>query len=308
MKSGLISTSRLLLCAGIVSACLPIAAQAAKVNASISHESADYDSDYSYSGPRLDMVINPDGSNWYFNLGYRNRSHDSKQVYTRAELQAAYRFRFDGGWIQPSAKIRQDMTNYDSGSRLTTDIYSNETKFFYDLADSWNLLADVQFGLERQEDKNVSGIVRTSDYLTWEIEPGLRYNLSSNSRVTLTYFNTGKRSDKGETWGLTDNTYNEQARMYLFWKTPIDLVISPYVRYAIGYGEASSWYDSAKFDETKTQSQVSRYALQLAYPITDYLQLQAEYYIEDIEYKEGFSMGKEDSQVKYLKLGARVSF
>ena len=308
MKSGLISTSRLLLCAGIVSACFPLGAHAAKVNATISQESADYGSDYNYSGPRLDVNLNPDGSNWYFDLGYRNRTHDSKQVYTRAEAKASYRFRFDGGWIQPGFKVRQDTTSYDSGSRLTTDYYTNETKYLFSLSEKWSLVGKVQFGLERQEDKNVSGIVRDSDYLAWEIEPGISYHFTPNSRVALAYYNTGKRSDKGETWGLTDNTFNQQARMYLSWRTPIGLVISPYVRYALGYNEASSWYDSARFDETETKSQVSRYALQLAYPISETLRLQAEYYREDVEYKDGFNMGKDDSQVDYLKLGVRVSF
>ncbi|KHT63392.1 hypothetical protein RJ45_12340 [Photobacterium gaetbulicola] len=308
MKTGLRPTSRVVLCAVLVAASIPMVAQAAKVNATLSYESGDYGSDYDYAGPRLDMNINPDGSNWYFDLGYRNRTHDSKQVYTRAEIQAAYRFRFDGGWIQPSAKVRQDVTSYDSGSRLTNDIYSSETKYIFDLSDKWTLWGEAQFGLERQEDKNVSGTVRNSDYLAWEVEPGIRYNLTAKQRLTLSYYNTGKRSDKGETWGLTDHTYNQQARLYYYWDTPIGLVISPYVRYALGYGETSAWYDSAYHDETKTQSKVSRYAIQLAYPLTDYLRIQAEYYIEDVEYKEGFTMGKEDSQVKYLKLGARVSF
>ena len=53
---------------------------------------------------------------------------------------------------------------------------------------------------------------------------------------------------------------------------------------------------------------MSRYAMQLAYPLSDSIRLQAEYYIEDIEFKDGYSMGKEDSQVKYLKLGVRASF
>lgn len=284
---------------------LPWHAQAAKVNATLSWESGDYNSNYDYAGPRLDMNINPGGSNWYFDLGYRNRTHDTKQIYSRAELQTAYRFRFDGGWIQPSVKVRKDTTNYDSGSRMITDIYSTETKYQYDFSDRWGLWGELQFSLERKEDKNVSGTVRNSDYLAWELEPGIRYYTSSNSRLTLSYYNTGKRSDKGETWGVTDDTQGQQARLYYYWKTPIGLVVSPYIRYSLDYASASSWY---KKTDNKSLGKLSRYALQLSYPISDALQLQVEYYLEELKLKDGFTLGKDDSQVKYLKLGVRAAF
>ncbi len=307
MKSSLNTTARAALCFGVISVLASVNAEA-KTNLVASYESGKYESDYSYSGPRIDMTLNPDGSNWYFNLGYRNRTHDSKQVYIRADSGAAYRFRFNRSWIQPSVKIRQDITNYDSGSRLTTDFYKTETKYVLDLNSQWALWGEIDFGLARQEDKNVSGTVRNSDYITWEVEPGVRYSFSKNLSTTLAYYNTGERSDKGETWGLTDNTKNHQARWYLHWRAPMGFVVSPYIRYSLDYGKTSSWYESASFPETATKSKVARYAMRLAYSISSSVQLQAEYYFEDLQFKEGYAMGKDDSQMQYLKLGVRASF
>ncbi|TBL26963.1 hypothetical protein EYY80_40960, partial [Klebsiella oxytoca] len=49
---------------------------AATVNAMFSWESADYDTSNNYSGYRVDFNINPDKSNWYFDVGFRQREHD----------------------------------------------------------------------------------------------------------------------------------------------------------------------------------------------------------------------------------------
>ncbi|MGR6439760.1 hypothetical protein ACU42Y_17940 [Proteus mirabilis] len=43
-------------------------------------ESADYDTSNNYSGYRVDFNINPDKSNWYFDVGFRQREHDNKIV------------------------------------------------------------------------------------------------------------------------------------------------------------------------------------------------------------------------------------
>ncbi|RIQ16895.1 hypothetical protein DLN06_26360, partial [Salmonella enterica subsp. enterica serovar Newport str. CFSAN000835] len=74
------------------------------------------------------------------------------------------------------------------------------------------------------------------------------------------------------------------------------------------YGETSGWYESAAYSETKTKSKVNRLALQMAYPLSDSFRLQAEYYIEDVKYKKGYTMGKEDSSSKYMKVGVRATF
>lgn len=308
MKYDFNKVSGTLLAAGLLTVLLPLQVDAAKINATLSHESGDYGSDYNYAGPRLDMTINPDGSNWYYSLGYRDREHDSGQNYTRADSEAAYRFRFEGGWIQPSVKMRKDTTTYDNGTRIVLNKYATETKYTYSFNDTWGLWGEVEFSLDRQthDTYGKTPITRESDYLSWEVEPGVRYYFADSSRITLSYYNTGQRSDKGETWGLTDDKSSQQARLYYYWKTPVGLTLSPYVRVPLGYGSESSWYP--KSNGTKSLSKVSRYALQVAYPLTSTFQLQAEYYVEDIQYKTGQSMGKEDGQVNYLKLGVRAAF
>jgi hypothetical protein len=310
MKSDFVKVSGSLLSVGLLSLLLPLQANAAKINATLSHESAEYGSDYNYAGPRFDMTINPDGSNWYYNFGYRDRKHDSDQTYTRADANVAYRFRFDGGWIQPSIKYQKDTTTYDSGSRLVNDSYGTETAYIYSFSDRWGMWGEISFGLNKQSSHTANNdkSVMDTDYLTWEFESGPRYYFSNSSRLTLTYYNSGLKSDKGDTWGLSDDKSGQQARIYYYWKGPFDITISPYIRLPIGYSNASAWYDSAYFDETKTMAKTSRYALQLAYPLTETFQLQAEYYFEDTKYKDGFSMGKEDGQVSYLKLGVRAAF
>lgn len=70
MKAKLLITSGKLLvtsgtaaCLGIMAALMPADVQAAQVNATLSWVTGDYGTTYDYSGPRLDMTINPDGSN-----------------------------------------------------------------------------------------------------------------------------------------------------------------------------------------------------------------------------------------------------
>ncbi|MDX2321974.1 MAG: hypothetical protein QNK26_15415 [Moritella sp.] len=311
MKSDFVKISGSVVSVGLLSLVLPFAASAAKINATLSHESGDYGSDYNYSGPRFDMTINPDGSNWYYSLGYRDREHESDQTYKRADVDIAYRFRFDGGWVQPSINLRKDTTMYNSGTRIVLEKYMAETKYLYSFNDSWGIWGEVQFSLDKQTSDKFNDSPDSnmqSNYLSWEIEPGVRYYFANSSRLTVSYYNVGQRSDKGDTWGLTDDKSSQQARIYYYWKMPFGLSFSPYIRLPLGYGDTSAWYDSASFDHTKTMSKTSRYALQLAYPLTDTFQLQAEYYIEDTEYKEGFNMGKEDGQAKYLKFGVRAAF
>ena len=309
MKTKFFSPSVRVSCISLALCMIPLSAQAARVNATLSWESGDYGTTYNYAGPRLDMSINPDGSNWYYTLGYRNRTHETNQNYTRTEGQAAYRFRYAEGWIQPHLNIRQDVTSFESNSRTKVDHYKAGVTYIHDIADSWSLWGVLKGGIERQSDTNASqGITRESDYLQWELEPGIRYSFTPNSRVTASYYNNGVRSDKGETWGLSDDKSSEQVRLYYFYRADNGFTFSPYIRQAIGWGNQHTWYESAALDGTVALNKVSRYALQMSYPIFDSVSLTAEYYIEDVEYKENFDLGKDDLRVKYLKLGVRASF
>lgn len=309
MKAKLLVISGKAACMGMVLALLPAAGQAAKVNLTTSWVTGDYGTDYDYSGPRLDLNLNPDGSNWYYDLGYRKQMHDSEQRYQRLEVMAGYRFRFNEGWVQPSFRIREDTSTYISGNRTTVDFYTAHLAAQYLLSERFILTGNTILGIEREEVNTASNqSLRQADRLTWEIEPGIRFKSSVNTMVTLNYFNAGKRSDKGDTWGLTDDSRNQQMRLYFNWNTPFGLVLTPYVRYSLNYGETSGWYESAAFRETKTKSKVNRLALQLAYPLTDTFRILAEYYHEDVKYKEGYTMGKDDSKSKYMKIGIRATF
>lgn len=157
---------------------------AATVNAMFSWESADYDTSNNYSGYRVDFNINPDKSNWYFDVGFRQREHDNKNRYQRYDLQGSYRFKLNNGWIQPGLKIRQDLTNYDNGSRLTIDFYESKTNYQFPINKDWVLTGSVLFGLQKKEDKRSNGVTNT-DYLGWEIEPGIRYFITPNINMTL---------------------------------------------------------------------------------------------------------------------------
>lgn len=316
MKAKLLITSGKLLvtsgtaaCLGIMAALMPADVQAAQVNATLSWVTGDYGTTCDYSGPRLDMTINPDGSNWYYDLGFRKQLHDTDQRYQRMEVSAGYRFRFAEGWVQPSFRLREDLSTYASGNRTTINFYDAKVAGQYQLSERFAFVGNMIVGMEREEANTASNLVeRNSDRLSWEIEPGIRFKSSANTQMTLNYFNAGKRSDKGETWGLSDDSKNQQVRFYFNWNTPIGLVLTPYARYSLDYGETSGWYESAAFSETKTMSKVDRLALQLAYPLSDTFRLQAEYYIENVKYQEGYTMGKDDSRVKYMRVGVRATF
>ncbi|WP_370546331.1 hypothetical protein NMD64_02700 [Edwardsiella tarda] len=95
-----------------------LSAHAANINTVFSWETADYDTPANYSGYRLDININPTKSNWYFDAGLRQREADNNSRYQRLDLQAGYRYKINNGWIQPSFKVRQDITSYDNGNRI----------------------------------------------------------------------------------------------------------------------------------------------------------------------------------------------
>ncbi len=206
--------------------------QAANVNAMFSWETADYDTPNNYAGYRVDFNINPDKSNWYFDVGFRQREHDNKNRYQRYDLQGSYRFKLNNGWIQPGLKVRQDLTNYDNGSRLTIDFYESKTNYQFPINKNWVLTGSVLFGLQKKEDKRSNGVTNT-DYLGWEIEPGLRYFVTPNINTTVAYFDGGKQAIRHEEYDTKETNHNQQLRMYVNWTTPIGLIVSPSMRKSI---------------------------------------------------------------------------
>lgn len=206
MKSGIQSVGYSVL-AGLTAMTMASTASAAKISLTTSYEVGDYGSTYNYDGPRLDMTINPDGTNWYFDIGTRKRNHDSGQRYSRTDLSAGYRFRFENGWIQPVAKVRRDETLYNStsGGRLMTDIYGLEINHILSLGGNWGLWGDWSFQMMKEASEQVkSGALEKihSDGYTWEIEEGIRYYFSNDSRITVSLYDFGRLADKGDEWGL----------------------------------------------------------------------------------------------------------
>lgn len=313
MKSGIQSIGYSVL-AGLTAMTMASSANAAKISLTTSYEVGDYGSDYNYDGPRLDMTINPDGTNWYFDIGTRKRNHDNGQRYSRTDLSAGYRFRFENGWIQPEAKIRRDETLYKSsnGGRLMTDIYGLELNHILSLGGNWGLWGDWSFQMMKETSESVkSGALESiySDAYTWEIEEGIRYYFSNDSRITVSLYDFGRLADKGSDWGVGGSNWSSQARAYYYHKFANGLSIQPYVRYPLSWGERQQWYVSPSMPEGSDQlSKVTRYAFQFTYPVTTAMRLVGEYYLEDIKYKEGFSTGKDDSKTKYFKLGLNFNF
>lgn len=129
MKLGIQSIGYSVL-AGLTAMTMASSANAAKGSLNTSYEVGDYGNGdaYNYAGPRVDLTMNPDGSNWYFDLGVRKRNHDSGQTYSRTDMGASYRFRFANGWVQPGVKVRRDETLYNSdyAGRLINYKYSLE--------------------------------------------------------------------------------------------------------------------------------------------------------------------------------------
>lgn len=104
--------------------------------------------------------------------------------------------------IQPSFRIREDLSTYASGNRTTINFYDAKVAGQYQLSERFAFVGNMIVGMEREEANTASNLVeRNSDRLSWEIEPGIRFKSSANTQMTLNYFNAGKRSDKGETWG-----------------------------------------------------------------------------------------------------------
>ena len=49
----------------------------------------------------------------------------------------------------------------------------------------------------KKEDKRSNGVTNT-DYLGWEIEPGIRYFITPNLNTTVAYFDGGKQAIRHE--------------------------------------------------------------------------------------------------------------
>ncbi|MBI6482402.1 hypothetical protein JEP12_04435 [Proteus mirabilis] len=271
---------------------------AATVNAMFSWESADYDTSNNYSGYRVDFNINPDKSNWYFDVGFRQSEHDNKNRYQRYDLQGSYRFKLNNGWIQPGLKIRQDLTNYDNGSRLTIDFYESKTNYQFPINKDWVLTGSVLFGLQKKEDKRSNGVTNT-DYLGWEIEPGIRYFITPNLNTTVAYFDGGKQAIRHEEYDTKETNHNQQLRMYVNWTTPIGVIISPSMRKSI-FGKIEDRTNKGEYID----KDMTRYTLQMAYQISPQWRVMTEYYNERVENKNNGSKSTQD----YFKVSVRATF
>ena len=284
-------------------------ASAAKVSLNASYEVGDYGSgdSYNYGGPRIDLTMNPDGSNWYFDLGTRKRNHDSGQRYSRTDLGASYRFRFANGWVQPGVKVRRDETLYNAATagRLMNDQYGIDLNHVVALGGNWGLWGDWSFFMIKETSESVkSGALEKiySDGYSWEIEEGVRYYLSNSAHLTISLYDTGVYQDKGDMWGSGGSRGSTQIRGYFNHRFTNGLTIQPYFRLPVGYGYRDKWYENAADQESKT----TRYALQMNYPITDFLRLNGEYYIEHSKYTP--ESKKDDGHSQYFRLGLNFVF
>lgn len=272
--------------------CSFTSAFAANVTINTGFEQAEYPTDYSYTGARTDISINPAGSNWYIGFGHRDRTHESGQGYSRTDAKLGYRFRYKGGWIQPALEVRQDKANYSdkelgtASSQLKTNFYKFAVDYSHILTDNISLWGATQLGLERVEEKlgkpdsSTGDATRSTDYFTYEIEPGIRYTFSPDVNASVSYYLNSKYSGKGTIWGRTDNSIqNQQVRFYLSLKTPIGVTLMPYVRYSISDTKTYSWYNP-NYD---TEGTLNRMAIRAMYSINKNVSLAAEWYREDSE-------------------------
>ncbi len=310
MKLGIQSIGYSVL-AGLTAMTMASSANAAKVSLNTSYEVGDYGSGdaYNYAGPRVDLTMNPDGSNWYFDLGVRKRNHDSGQTYSRTDMGASYRFRFANGWVQPGVKVRRDETLYnsDSAGRLINDQYSLELTHILALRGNWGLWGDWSFNMTKETNESAKGgALETihSDGYGWEIEQGVRYYLSNVSHMTVSLYDMGVLQDKGDMWGTGGSRGTTQIRGYYSHRFANGLSIQPYVRIPVGYGYRDKWYETAADQESKT----TRYALQMNYPITDAIRINGEYYIEHSKYTPESKHKKPNSHSQYFRLGLNFIF
>ncbi|KLN96985.1 OmpG porin family protein [Moellerella wisconsensis] len=273
-------------------------ANAANVNAMLSWESADYETSNNYSGYRVDVNINPDKSNWYFDAGFRQRKHDNDNRFQRYDLQGSYRFKLNNGWIQPGLKVRQDLTNFQNGNRTTVDFYESKTNYQFPINEKWVLSGSVLFGLQKKEDKRGTNINNT-DYLSWEIEPGLRYFITPNINTTVAYFDGGKQATRHDEYDTKETNHNQQIRIYANWNTPIGLVISPSMRRSI-LGKIDDRTNKGE----RIEKDMTRYTLQLGYQINNQWRVMTEYYNEKVDNKNNGTSSTQD----YFKVAIRTTF
>ncbi len=275
-----------------------IKSHAATVNAMVSWETADYKTPNNYDGYRLDFNINPEKSNWYYDIGFRQRKMDNNNRYQRYDLQASYRFKLNNGWIQPGLKYRQDMTNYDNGNRLIIDYYESKTNYQFPMTDKWQLSGSVLFGVQKKADKR--GMITTNtDHLGWEIEPGVRFLATPNINATLAYFDGGRQANHPDEYDTKETNHNQQVRVYANWNTPIGLVISPSLRKSVLGKMEDRTNKGVRLDKDLT-----RYTLQLGYQINNDWRVMTEYYNEKVKNKNDNTTSTQD----YFKVSVRTTF
>ncbi|MDM3689617.1 hypothetical protein O9368_18955, partial [Proteus mirabilis] len=65
------------------------------------------------------------------------------------------------------------------------------------------------FGLQKKEDKRSNGVTYT-DYLGWEIEPGIRYFITPNLNTSVAYFDGGKQAIRHEEYDTKETNHIQQ--------------------------------------------------------------------------------------------------
>ncbi|WP_392441097.1 OmpG porin family protein [Edwardsiella piscicida] len=154
------------------------------------------------------------------------------------------------------------------------------------------------FSMEKKENL-AKGLTTNTDYLSWELEPGIRYFITPNINTTVAYFQSGKHANKQNEFETRELQRNQQVRVYLNWNTPIGLVISPSTRQSV-FGEITERNAKGDF----INKDMSRYTLQLAYPINNQWRVMTEYYHEKIKTKNSDLKTEYD----YFKVAVRASF
>lgn len=315
-------------------------AQAATIDATVSWENVSYNDniitnsngtqtnygqDRNYKGPRVDAIINPNNSQWriYFRWNQnRTKGHINENTgalsrqrdYQRINLGIGYRYRFNDGWFEPRLTIRQDKSININGNNTTYDYYGMDLYYNYNINDRLVLNGRInpdilktennRNALSESDETKRQRHTRTTRF-GWEIEQGLRYLITPNWNVELTYNEIRNRRDDDTStnlWG--DYSYTEsnpQLRLYTTYRTSFGLTISPYIRKSV-FGKMKVKTESTNTVEVRD---ITRYALRMQYQINNNFALVGEYYRENIDFSlENKSKVKQD----YLRLGMRFTF
>lgn len=318
---------------------LALQVHAASVNAILTWEDVRYNDRYengvnigksdAYRGYRVDTIISPDNSNWTFTFGIRqNRSNgyhktaSNSQVvqltrqrdYQRLDFGVGYRYRFAKGWVQPSINIRQDKTININGNNDTSDFYTMDLTYNYNITDQlvWNGRFKPEL-VKYEYKRNLLSSASASEQAKhqrktrfgYELEQGLRYLITPNWNVEIAYNDLRNRRDDNSQW--ENGTYTEsnpQLRLYTTYKTSFGLTLSPYVRKSI-LGKIKV-RDESSSTLTVEKRDLSRYAFRAQYQINNNFALLGEFYRENIKFLN--NPAKQTSKQNYVRLGMRVTF